>query len=203
MSEVFFRTKDLSTINIMNEQDILNKILDHFGNKVTGNVKREKRVELFATTNTIEDVLLYAKHQLSFIHFTQLSCVDWIEEKQFELVYIIWSPESKVTILIKVRVDRENPVAPNIDYIWRHANTFERELREMYGVQFEGLVGAQDFILEDWIEIPPMRRDFDTAEYAKKTFFDRPGRENARDVRETIRQNSGEEIPEFAKKYSR
>lgn len=187
----------------MNEQDILNKILTHFGENVTGNVKRAKRVELFASTNNIEDVLMYAKNVLTFIHFTQLSCVDWIEENQFELVYIVWSPENKITLIIKVRVDRENPVAPNIDYLWRHANTFERELREMYGIQFEGLVGEHDLILEDWQEIPPMRRDFDTVEYSKKTFFDRPGRENAQDVRETISNRSGEEIPEFAKKYSR
>jgi len=187
----------------MNEQDILKIMLSHFGDTISGNVKRTKRIELFATTNNIEDVLQYAKSQLNFIHFTQLSCVDWMEENQFELIYIIWSPENKNTLLIKVRLDRENPVAPNIDYIWRHANTFERELREMFGVQFEGLEGAQDLILEDWKEIPPMRRDFDTVEYSKKTFFDRPGRDNAHDVRETIRQKTDVEIPEFAKKYSR
>ena len=89
------------------------------------------------------------------------------------------------------------------DYIWPHANTFEREIREMFGVKFDGLVGEQDLILEDWNEIPPMRKDFDTMEYSMKTYFDRPGREDAQDVRETIRQKNNEDLPEFAKKYSR
>jgi len=48
-----------------------------------------------------------------------------------------------------------------------------------------------------------MRRDFDTEAYANETFFHRPGREDAQDVRETITKRSGEEIPDFAKKYSR
>jgi len=187
----------------MNEQQLLDILVEHFADRIAGSVKREKRVEIFTSTNAIEDVLLYTKNSLGYIHFTQLSCVDWIEENEFELVYIIWSPEDKITLLIKVRLDRDNPVAPNIDYIWRHANTFERELREMYGIEFEGLVGDKDFILEDWIEMPPMRRDFDTMEYSKRTYFDRPGREDAQDVRETIRQKNGEDIPEFAKKYSR
>jgi NADH-quinone oxidoreductase subunit C len=187
----------------MNEQELLNGLVEHYGDRIAGSVKREKRVEIFTSTNVIEDFLLYVKNSLGYIHFVQLSCVDWIEENEFELVYIVSSPEDKITILIKVRVDRENPVAPNTDYIWRHINTFERELREMYGIQFPGLVGAQDYVLEDWTEMPPMRRDFDTAEYAKKTFFDRPGREDAQDVRETVRQKNEEEIPDYAKKYSR
>jgi len=76
-------------------------------------------------------------------------------------------------------------------------------MREMYGIQFPGLVGDQDFALEDWDEMPPMRRDFDTEAYANQTFFHQAGREDAQDVRETIAGRSGEEVPEFAKKYSR
>ena len=48
-----------------------------------------------------------------------------------------------------------------------------------------------------------MRRDFDTAAYAKDAFFERPSREDALDVREEIIKRSREEIPDFAKKYSR
>jgi len=187
----------------MNEQQLLDNVLGHFGENITGKVKRDKRVELSADISNIEAILLYSKEKLGFIHLVHFSCIDWLEDNQFELMYAIWSPENKITIMIKLRIDREKPVAPNIDYMWPHANTFEREIREMYGVQFTGLVGEQDFVLEDWIEIPPMRRDFDTEAYAKKTYFARPGREDAQDVRENITQKSGEEIPEFAKKYSR
>ena len=73
----------------------------------------------------------------------------------------------------------------------------------MFGIQFPGLVGRQELILEDWDDIPPMRRDFDTLQYVMENFEFRSGREDARDVRETIAKRTGEEIPEFAKKYSR
>ena len=91
----------------------------------------------------------------------------------------------------------------NLDMIWRQANTYEREIKEMYGIEFPGLEAPKDFLLEDWTGMPPMRRDFDTASYAKDTFYNRPGREDARDVREEIARRSGEDIPDFAKKYSR
>jgi NADH-quinone oxidoreductase subunit C len=187
----------------MTEQELLKNILDHFGEKVSGEVKRTKRVVLHTDIDNIEAVLLYCKEKLGYIHLVHFSCVDWIEDNQFELMYAIWHPEDKITIMTKVRIDRENPVAPNIDYMWMHAHTFEREIREMYGVQFPGLEAPKEFILEDWEEMPPMRRDFDTMKYSVETYFSRPGREDAKDVRETIRQRTGEELPDFAKKYSR
>jgi hypothetical protein len=48
-----------------------------------------------------------------------------------------------------------------------------------------------------------MKRNFDTLEFVNDTFFEREGREDAKDVREQIAEKSGEEIPDFAKKYSR
>jgi NADH-quinone oxidoreductase subunit C len=166
---------------------------DYDGNRLDISIAKEK----------IPSVLFYLKEEMAFRHLSHIAYVDWIEDGEFELVYILWSPSDKVKLFVRTRVDRENAVMDNIDMIWRQANTYEREIREMLGIQFEGLVGPEEFILEDWDDIPPFRRDFDTEAYSKKTFWDRPGREDAQDVRETITKRSGEEIPDYAKKYSR
>ncbi len=166
-------------------------------------VRREKRVEVKVEPKEIIPVLLYAKENSGYIAFTHMSCVDWIEDGEFEIVYILWNPEDKINFFVKTRVSRDNGSLPNIDFIWRQANTYEREIREMYGIQFEGLVGREELILEDWEHMPPMRRDFDTAEFVKKTYFERPGREDAKDVREYVQERTDEELPDFAKKYSR
>ncbi len=192
----------MSNEKTQNEQIILDKLFESFSN-IEGSVRRERRIELKVSKDHVLSVLLYAKEQLSFFHLSHISCVDWLEDNQFELIYILWSHETQMQLFVKILIDREKPVAPNIDYIWRHANTYEREIREMYGIEFKGLVGEQEFILEDWEGMPPMRRDFDTKEYAEETFFDRPGREDAKDVREEIIERSREELPDFAKKYSR
>ena len=187
---------------LVKEEKVLQEMVDTFQH-LTGKVKRERRVEVSVNKEVIQSVLSYAKHQLGFIHFSHMSCVDWIEDGYFELVYILWSPELKVQLLIKTMVDRKTPEIDNVDMLWRQANTYEREIREMFGIEFKGLVGAQEFILEDWEDMPPMRRDFDTAAYVKDAYFHRPGREDAQQVREEIIKRSGEEIPGFAKKYSR
>ncbi len=188
--------------NLHKEQQIVDHLIGTFQN-LSGKVKREKRVEVSIEKKQISSVLNYVKDHLGFVHFSHMSCVDWIEDGYFELVYILWSPKQKVQLLVKALVDRENPSVENVDMIWRQVNTYQREIREMYGIDFSGMKGAQDFILEDWDEIPPMRRDFITDEYVKEVYFERPGREDAKDVRETLVKRSGEEIPDFAKKYSR
>ncbi len=161
------------------------------------------RLDLFVKKECLPSILTNFKDILGYIHLSHIACVDWLEEGEFELIYIVWSPVEKIKVFVRTRVDRANPVMPNIDMIWRQANTYEREFREMFGIQFTGLVGDEEFLLEDWEGLPPMRRDFDTAAYTNDTFFHRPGREDALDVREEIIKRSREEIPDFAKKYSR
>ncbi len=183
------------------QENILNQLNKVF--KIKGQVKSPLRIKVVADKDIVSSILLYLKAQMGFIHLNHISCVDWIEDNKFELVYIVWHPEQKQTVLVHTFIDRENPVMENIDTIWDQANTYEREMREMFGIEFPGLVGDREFILEDWQEMPPMRRDFDTKRYAQETYETRPGRENARNVRLEIMKRSGEELPDFAKKYSR
>jgi NADH-quinone oxidoreductase subunit C len=187
--------------DLSKEQKLLDNVTNPF--KIKGRVIREHRVEVFCNKETVSSVLLKAKTQLGYIHLAHMTCVDWIDENQFELIYTIWSPVEKVQLFVRTRIDRENPVMENIDPIWDQANTYEREMREMFGIEFTGLVGEHDFVLEDWDEMPPMRKDFDTHQYAKQTYYNRPGREDAKDVRETLIKRNGTDVPDFAKKYSR
>jgi len=166
-------------------------------------LQRNQQVSLSINKEEVSAVLLKAKNQLGYNYFTHLSCVDWMEQNEFELVYILWSPEDKINLFVRTRLDRENAEMENTDMIWRQINTYQREIREMYGVQFPGFVGDLEFILEDWDEEPPMKRSFDTLEFVDKTYFLREGREDKQDVRAKIAKRSGEEIPDFAKKYSR
>jgi len=181
--------------------NIKDKISEVF--KVETKEQAANRLHITADKNLVSSILLYLKTQLGYIHLNHISCVDWLEDNRFELVYIIWNPETKKTVLLHTFIDREKPEMENIDTIWNQAHTYEREMREMYGIEFPGLVAPKEFILEDWQEIPPMRRDFDTKKYAQETYATRPGRENARDVREELMKRSGEELPDFARKYSR
>ena len=188
-------------MNLEKENKLAKQINEIFHTAVV-NIQRERRVLVELRQDLVPPFLTYAKESLSFIHLAHFSCVDWIEENKFELVYILWSYEEGVSIILKTKINRENPKFVSLRNLWPQAETYEREIHEMYGIYFEGNDRLGEFILEDWEDIPPMRRDFDTVKYASEHYFTRPGREDAQDVRETIAKHSGEKIPDFAKKYS-
>jgi NADH-quinone oxidoreductase subunit C len=165
-------------------------------------VKREMRVAVQLRSDLIPPFLSYAKEYLEFKHLAHISCVDWIEDNELELVFILWNYELQVQIIAKTRIARENAQFVSLQKFWNQAHTYEREIHEMYGVNFEGNDDLGEFILEDWEGIPPMLRDFDTRKYSKDLYYQRPGREDAKNVRDTITKHSGEEVPDFAKDYT-
>ncbi len=70
-------------------------------------------------------------------------------------------------ILVKTRIPRDNPVQDTLLPLWDQAQTYEREIHEMFGIKFEGNPRLTPFILEDWEGIPPMRKDFDSRKYSQ------------------------------------
>ncbi len=165
-------------------------------------VQRKQRIKVNLNEDLVHPFLTFAKNTLSYKHLSHISCVDWIEDNQFELVYILLSYDSLVQIIAKTRINREKAEFPTARNYWPQVETYEREIHELYGINFVGNDHLVDFVLEDWEDLPPMRRDFDTVKYSQEHFFNRPGREDAQDVRKTVTKHSGEELPDLAKIYS-
>jgi NADH-quinone oxidoreductase subunit C len=130
----------------------------------------------FVTTpmeNTIH-LITHLRDRESFSHFVMLSCVDWIEENQFQLTYVLNNPTEKIDVGIRCFINRDSATMESAHYLWKQVATYQRELKEMYGIDFPGSPRVDEsFILEGWDNIPPMRRDFDTKKYSEETFFPR------------------------------
>lgn len=188
---------------ILNTENMISEQIKSTFNSAQIEIKRKKRIVVNLRQDLIPPMLTYVRDYLDFNHLSHISSVDWIEENNFELVYILWSYKKKIQLLLKTKIDRTNPKTTTINKLWPQAETYEREIHEMFGIEFEGNTRLGEFILEDWEDIPPMRKDFDTIKFAQDNFADRrEARKDAKNVRETISKHSGEEIPDFAKKYS-
>ncbi len=105
-----------------------------------------------------------------FKHFVALSCVDWISDGNFELIYHLFSYETLEDVFLSIYLPREDAKFKSLRYLFPQIETHEREIHEMFGVHFEGNERLGEFILEDWNDMPPMRKDFDTAKYAKEKY---------------------------------
>jgi len=106
----------------------------------------------------------------SYVHLSAISCVDWIDDDEFELVYHVWSYELLSLVSAHIRIAREPGTYLSIYDLYKPAAFFERDIHEMFGVFFEGSPDMEKFILTEWDGPPPMRKEFDTRKFVHDTF---------------------------------
>lgn len=122
-------------------------------------------------------LLLHLRDREGFTHLILLTAVDWLEENQFQLTYLVCDRARRRDLGLRVMLPREAASMESLHEVWPTVATYQRELREMFGIDFPGSPRLEeDFILEGWNDIPPYRRDFDTKKYAAENFSQRPGR---------------------------
>lgn len=139
--------------------------------------QNDKTALLTVEQDKAVDLLIYMQKLEGFKHLAILTAVDWIENNQFQLSYIINNPELKMDLILRVFIDREKAEMTSIHNLWEQAATYQRELKEMFGINFPNSPRVdKPFILEGWDGLPPYRRDFDTKKYSEDTYFPREGR---------------------------
>jgi NADH-quinone oxidoreductase subunit C len=144
----------------------------------------EQRADLGFVTVPVEHLrplLTHLRDREGFTHLVLLTAVDWIEEGRFQLTYLLNNRGAARDLGVRVMIPRPAEGLATMDGIhdlWPTAATYQRELREMFGIDFPGSPRIdEEFILEGWIDKPPYRRDFDTLKFAEENFNHRPGRE--------------------------
>lgn len=121
-------------------------------------------------SESVLDALAFLKSQ-GFGQLSLLTCIDWIEQNQFQLVYILLNWESGIHLQLRTFIPRDKPVFKTIRHIYPGVQYYERDVHEFFGVEFEGNEDAyKHLFLEMWQAAPPMRKDFDPVKYAEDKF---------------------------------
>ena len=126
---------------------------------------------------SILSILEFLKEE-GFRQLKAISCVDWIKEGEFELIYHLAPLNSPLHVMVKIRIERKNAETETILKIFENAKVYEREIHELFGIKFKGNPDLSPLFLENWHDLPPFRKDFDTRKYVKKTFDEIPSVED-------------------------
>ena len=119
--------------------------MEHIINRLKQKIEIEsiinQRADLYFITikeEHLELVLSYLKQQENFTHLAFLQAVDFIEDNKFQLTYMLYNYDIKVNLGIKVFIDRDKSEMVSIHKLWAHAWQYQRELKEMFGINFPG-----------------------------------------------------------------
>lgn len=90
-----------------------------------------------------------------------MTCVDYQREtERFEMVYHLFSISNNLRLRINARVDQADLSVDSLTVLWKNANWLEREIFDMFGVQFNGHPDLRRLFMYDGFEGYPLRKDY-------------------------------------------
>jgi NADH-quinone oxidoreductase subunit C len=98
--------------------------------------------------------------EAAFDFCSDVTASDWPPRpKRFDVVYCLYSTRHRHRLRVKVRAGEHDPV-PSVTTLWPSANWLEREVYDLFGVNFTGHPDRRRILMpEDWQGFP-QRKDY-------------------------------------------
>lgn len=140
--------------------DIKQAIIDRFPDAVEEATEIASVPTLYVRASDLFCVCKFLKEdpEARFDYIMSFTAVDWPD--RFDMVYHLYSISLKHYVTIKVKLDRETPVVASVSPIWKAANWQEREVYDMFGIDFQGHPDLTRILLEPHWEGYPLRKDY-------------------------------------------
>jgi len=104
-------------------------------------------------------LMLRTKPGLEFDFLFCLTCVDW--RTHLTMVYHFTSTIHRHNIVIKAKLNSNNPEIETLSNIWRTAEMLEREVYDLFGVKFLNHPDLRRLIMPDDWKGWPLRKDYE------------------------------------------
>ena len=145
----------------MTIDQFIKNLTDRFGGKILNvNKRSDKRAYIDIYPKDIPELVRYLFKESGF-RFDTASGVDDFDA--LEIIYHFSHDRSGVTISLRALIkDKKEPHVDTITNITRSAWWIERELHELFGIEFDGNNDLRPLLLpDDWPKgVYPLRKDF-------------------------------------------
>ena len=138
------------------------KINSELTTKINSSRVKHNQIYLSIDSNDIIDVILFMKtnENTKFRQLIDITAVDFPEKEQrFRIVYLLLSHEFNTRVLIEFDIS-EGEKVPSLTKIFPSANWMEREVFDMYGIDFKDHPDLRRILTDYGFEGYPLRKDF-------------------------------------------
>jgi NADH-quinone oxidoreductase subunit C len=108
----------------------------------------------------IPEILQVLHNEEQFDYCVDITAVHYpAREKQFEIVWVLYSFARNQRIRVKTQILDGESVASSIP-LWAGANWLEREVYDMFGIKFDGHPDLKRILLPEGWKGHPLRKDY-------------------------------------------
>ena len=145
--------------NIQDLEKILNSELN---TKIKDSEIKHNQIYLRIEGKNLSEVILFLKinAKTKFRQLIDITAVDFPEKEiRFKLVYLLLSHEFNQRLIIEMDI-KEKEIVSSITSIFPSANWMEREVFDMYGIDFKDHPDLRRILTDYGFDGHPLRKDF-------------------------------------------
>jgi NADH-quinone oxidoreductase subunit C len=142
------------------ESELTKNLKEHFGDQISEFSTYLGQNFLLCKPDAVVSILEYLKLEQDFDYLVDITAVDYPKrEERFDLIYILYSFPRNERMRVKTRIAdgaRPSTAVP----VHLSANWLEREVFDMFGIEFEGHPDMRRILLPEEWEGYPLRKDY-------------------------------------------
>ena len=147
---------------MLNLEDLEKKINSELTTKINSTNIKHGQLYIDIDKEDLLDVVLFLKtnKDTKFRQLIDITVVDYPESsKRFKVVYLFLSHEFNQRLVLNYLIN-ENEIIPSLTSVFPSANWMEREVFDMYGVDFKDHPDLRRILTDYGFEGHPLRKDF-------------------------------------------
>ena len=119
-------------------------------------------VHVFVKAEQIVEALTLLRDKYEFELLSAQTATDYYPQMspRFHVIYQLTSLAKNLSVQLRVPVNGDQPKVPTATRVYAVANWRERELLDMFGIEFEGHPDPRRILMPDGTDGFPLRKDF-------------------------------------------
>ena len=140
-------------------EKIVQALQENFGSFIE---EFRDEVHVFVKAEQIVDALTLLRDKYEFELLSALTASDYYPQMspRFHVIYQLTSLAKNLSVQLRVQVNGDQPKVPTATRVYEVANWRERELLDMFGIEFEGHPDPRRILMPEGTDGFPLRKDF-------------------------------------------
>ncbi len=148
------------------EQEIATKFVERMGPAVKGRSTFRDQETVVVDREKAYDALKLLRNEFAFEMLVDVTAVDYskypdqTQPERFAVVWVLQSLTQEARLILKAYLPEDDPIVTTASSLWAAADWGEREVYDMFGIEFKGHPNMRRILMPEDYGSHPLRKDY-------------------------------------------